>query len=82
VPVDDRELFPRDLLPRLAAVKLSEIAEAAGCSKASGPEHQAREVDAVRLDVGRADDPLHLTSSTSREIFGVLVQRDGPLERC
>ena len=30
----DPELFRRDILPRLATVKLSEIAEAAGCSKA------------------------------------------------
>jgi hypothetical protein len=32
--VYDPELFRRDILPRLAGVKLSEIAEAAGCSKA------------------------------------------------
>jgi transcriptional regulator with XRE-family HTH domain len=32
--VYDPELFRRDILPRLAPVKLSEIAEAAGCSKA------------------------------------------------
>jgi hypothetical protein len=30
----DLELFRRDILPRLTDVKLSEIAEAAGCSKA------------------------------------------------
>ena len=30
----DPEWFRRDVLPRLASVKLSEIAEAAGCSKA------------------------------------------------
>jgi hypothetical protein len=30
----DPELFRREILPRLALVKLSEIAEAAGCSKA------------------------------------------------
>jgi predicted transcriptional regulator len=30
----DRELFRREILPRLASVKLSEIAKAAGCSKA------------------------------------------------
>jgi hypothetical protein len=33
--VFDPELFRREILPRLASVKLSEIAEAAGCSKAS-----------------------------------------------
>ena len=32
--VYDPDLFRRDILPRLALVKLSEIAEAAGCSKA------------------------------------------------
>jgi len=32
--VYDPELFRREILPRLAGVKLSEIAEAAGCSKA------------------------------------------------
>jgi hypothetical protein len=32
--VYDPELFRRDILPRLATVKLTEIAEAAGCSKA------------------------------------------------
>jgi transcriptional regulator with XRE-family HTH domain len=32
--VYDPELFRREILPRLATVKLSEIAEAAGCSKA------------------------------------------------
>ena len=32
--VYDPELFRREILPRLAAVKLTEIAEAAGCSKA------------------------------------------------
>ena len=33
--VYDPELFRREILPRLAAVKLMDIAEAAGCSKAS-----------------------------------------------
>ena len=32
--VYDPDLFRRDILPKLAGVKLSEIAEAAGCSKA------------------------------------------------
>jgi transcriptional regulator with XRE-family HTH domain len=32
--VYDPELFRREILPRLALLKLSEIAEAAGCSKA------------------------------------------------
>jgi transcriptional regulator with XRE-family HTH domain len=32
--VYDPELFRREILPRLAKVKLSEVAEAAGCSKA------------------------------------------------
>jgi predicted transcriptional regulator len=32
--VYDPELFCREILPRLAGVRLSEIAEAAGCSKA------------------------------------------------
>ncbi|MGA9077460.1 MAG: CRISPR-associated endonuclease Cas1 [Acidimicrobiales bacterium] len=34
----DPELFPREILPRLQIVKLSEIAEAAGCSKASASD--------------------------------------------
>jgi hypothetical protein len=36
--VYDPELFQRDILPRLAGVKLSEIVEAAGCSKASASD--------------------------------------------
>ncbi|MGP8163329.1 MAG: CRISPR-associated endonuclease Cas1, partial [Acidimicrobiales bacterium] len=34
----DPELFRREILPRLQTVKLSEIAEAAGCSKASASD--------------------------------------------
>ena len=34
----DPELFRREILPRLATVKLSEIVEAAGCSKASASD--------------------------------------------
>jgi hypothetical protein len=36
--VHDPERFRRDILPRLASVKLSEIAKAAGCSKASASD--------------------------------------------
>jgi hypothetical protein len=36
--VYDPELFRRDILPRLSGVKLSEIAEAAGCCKASASD--------------------------------------------
>jgi hypothetical protein len=36
--VYDPELFRREILPRLALVKLSEIAEAASCSKASASD--------------------------------------------
>jgi CRISPR-associated endonuclease Cas1 len=36
--VYDPELFTRDILPRLRTVKLSEIAEAAACSKASASD--------------------------------------------
>ena len=36
--VYDPELFRREILPRLGSVKLSEIAEAAGCSKASASD--------------------------------------------
>ena len=36
--VYDPELFRREILPRLGTVKLSEIAEAAGCSKASASD--------------------------------------------
>ena len=34
----DPELFRRDILPRLQSVKLSDIAEAAGCCKASASD--------------------------------------------
>jgi hypothetical protein len=36
--VHDSELFRREILSRLGSVKLSEIAEAAGCSKASASD--------------------------------------------
>jgi hypothetical protein len=36
--VYEPELFRREILPRLASVKLSEIAQAAGCSKASASD--------------------------------------------
>ena len=36
--VYDPELFRREILPGLASVKLSEIAEAAGCCKASASD--------------------------------------------
>jgi transcriptional regulator with XRE-family HTH domain len=36
--VHDSEWFRRDVLPRLARVKLAEIAGAAGCSKASASD--------------------------------------------
>jgi transcriptional regulator with XRE-family HTH domain len=36
--VYDPELFRREILPRLKTVKLTEIAEAAGCSKASASD--------------------------------------------
>jgi hypothetical protein len=36
--VYDPELFRREILPRLAGVKLSEIVAAAGCSKASASD--------------------------------------------
>ena len=36
--VYDPELFRREILPRLASVKLMDIAEAAGCSKASASD--------------------------------------------
>jgi hypothetical protein len=41
-------------LPRLAPVKLSEIAQAAGCSKAYASDIRRGEVDAARVD-----DPFH-----------------------
>jgi hypothetical protein len=46
----DPELFRREVLPRLAGVKLSEIAWAAGCSKASAS------------DIRRGKRTLHLTT--------------------
>ena len=36
--VHDPELFRREILPRLATVKLMDIAEAAGCCKASASD--------------------------------------------
>jgi len=36
--VYDPELFRREILPRLGAMKLAEIAAAAGCSKASASD--------------------------------------------
>jgi hypothetical protein len=36
----DPEWFRRDVLPRLARVKLAEIIEAAGCSKASASDYR------------------------------------------
>ena len=39
--VYDPELFRRDILPRLATVKLIDIAEAAGCSQGVRVRHQA-----------------------------------------
>ena len=36
--VYDPELFRREILPSLASVTLSEVAEAAGCSKASASD--------------------------------------------
>jgi hypothetical protein len=50
---DDPELFPRDILPRFRTVKLSEIAEAIGCSKASASDIR-RGKRTSRLDVGGA----------------------------
>ena len=38
--VHDSEMFRREILPRLATVKLSEISSAAGCSKASASDYQ------------------------------------------
>jgi transcriptional regulator with XRE-family HTH domain len=38
--VYDPERFRREILPRLASVKLSEISSAAGCSKASASDYQ------------------------------------------
>ena len=44
----DRELFRQEILPRLATVKLSEIVEAAGCSKAYASGIRRGLVDANR----------------------------------
>jgi hypothetical protein len=38
--VYDPELFRREILPRLGAVPLAEIMEAAGCSKASASDYR------------------------------------------
>jgi hypothetical protein len=49
--VYDPELFRRDILPRLATVKLSKIAEAAGLSKAYASDIKRGKVGAARVDV-------------------------------
>jgi hypothetical protein len=49
--VYDPDLFRREILSRLAGVKLTEIAEAAGWSKASA-RLPAREAGASRVDMG------------------------------
>jgi hypothetical protein len=62
--VYDPELFRREILPRLATVKLMGIAEAAGCSKASASDIRrgkwaphmatwAALADLVQLQLGR-----------------------------
>ena len=52
--VHDPEWFGRDVLPRLASVKLSEIVEAAGLLEGVRVGHRAREVDAACFDVAGA----------------------------
>jgi len=49
--VHDPEWFGRDVLPRLASVKLSEIVEAAGLLEGVRVGHQAWKVDASCFDV-------------------------------
>ena len=50
----DLEWFRRDVLPRLASVKLSEIVEAAGLLEGVRVGHQAREVDAAHVSTWAA----------------------------
>jgi len=52
--VHDPEWFRSDVLPRLATVKLSEIVEAAGCSKASHRTSGEGSGRRTRVDVGGA----------------------------
>jgi hypothetical protein len=52
--VHDPEWFGRDVLPRLASVKLSEIVEAAGLLEGVRVGHQAWKVDASCFDVAGA----------------------------
>ena len=52
--VYDPELFPREILPRLATVKLSEIVEATGMCKVVRLSDPCREVHAARVDLGSA----------------------------
>jgi len=57
----DPELFRRELLARLALVKLSETAEAAGCSKPPRRTSAAgrfREEGSFKLAVRRSDRPV------------------------
>jgi transcriptional regulator with XRE-family HTH domain len=61
--VFDPELFRREILPKLATVKVSEIAEAAGCSKASAS------------DIRRGRRTPHVSTWTAlAELAGIVVE--------
>ena len=66
--VYDPELFRQEILPRLAGVKLSDIVEAIGCSKASASD-QAGEAHTSHLDLVRTGKPRQSVSHafSSRE---------------
>lgn len=63
--VYDPELFRRDILPRLAPVKLAEIAEEAGCSKA------------YASDIRRGKWTLHVSTwAALAELVGISLDVD------
>lgn len=75
----DPDLFRREILPGLAAVKLAEIMEAAGVSKGVGLDHPVREVHAARVDVGGARSPLGDVASVAYLVASsVYIRETGP----
>jgi len=65
--VYDPKLFQREILPRLAGVKLSEIAKATGCSKASASD--------IRRGKG---EPHVSTWKALAKLVGIGAQDDVP----
>jgi hypothetical protein len=87
----DLELFRRDILPRLAGVKLSEIVEATGLSKSYASQVRAGKFHTARVDLaglrraGRSNAARTVRSMTERspmaECPRLVVVRTSPC-RC